>query len=252
MPERPNADAPEPSPAPKDTPLPPPFLPKTGLSGLDLPDPDDPEALERHFWETLRDLAREESLPLPKTRWYQRFLRPRRRRYPDGGGEDPFPMEEPCVRGRRHAFIERSFQEASCLPTAPKRIYLCRKCGKVYRGFYPTRYGDIVGEDPISDLDAEWEKRGKPPRRKRWPLVLPGLLVLLLLLSRLGTGRSPQQPSSSAPAPVIQTELDFSVEDGTEPIQVETYLESDWYLYLYLYDSAYLDLWLDTPSPTPS
>ena len=245
MPERPHPGAPEPSPAPKDTPIPPPSLPKAGLSGLDLPDPNAPETLERHFWESLRDLAREESLPLPKTRWYQRFLRPRRRRYPDGGGEDPFPMEGPCVKGRRHAFIERSFQEDSCQPTVPKRIYLCRKCGKVYRGFYPTRYGDIVGEDPISDLDAEWEKRGQPSRRKRWPLVLPGLLVLLLLLSHLGKGGAPQQPSSSAPAPVIQTELDFAVEDGTEPIEVETYLESDWYLYLY--DSAYLDLWLDTP-----
>ena len=195
--------------------------------------------------EVLGQHVREESLPLPKTRWHQRIFRPSPHWYPDNGGEDPFPMEEPCLKGRRHAFIERTIYQNSCQPTMPKRSFHCRRCGEVYRGSCPTRYGTVVGEGPISDLDAEWEKRGKPSRRKRWPLVLPGLLVLLLLLSRLGTGGAPQQPSSSAPAPAIQTELDFAVEDGAEPIAVETYLESDWYLYLY--DSAYLDLWLDTP-----
>lgn len=166
-------------------PRPVPPLPGTDLSGLDLPDLNDPEAMKRHFLEVLGQYVQEEYLPLPKTRWYQRFLRPRRRQYPDNGGEDPFPMEELCRKGRRHVFIERTIYQNSCQPTVPKRIYLCRRCGEVYRGLYPTRYGDVVGEDPIPDLAAEWKKRSKPSR-KRWPLLLLVLGLALIVLSRLG------------------------------------------------------------------
>lgn len=45
--------------------------------------------------------------------------------------------------------------------------------------------------------------------------------------------------------------LDFAVEDGAEPLEVDTYLDSEWLSYCYIYDMEYLDKVLDYDSVTP-
>lgn len=161
-------------------------------------------------------------------------------------GETPTPAEMNALLARREAVLReagyrppdgthQAWWKPDGPPESPSAGIPAGKPPKLGRG----------GRLPDRQRGQKRRTARPTPRRKRRLLLLliPAAILLLLFRPRGA------EPSVSKDPPAIRTELDFPVEDGAEPIEVETYLENDWYLYLY--DSEYLDMWLDYGSVTP-
>ena len=66
--------------------------------------------------------------------------------YQDTGGKDLFPMKEPCTTGQ-HEFVVHLTHKIACTGTPVNvEFSVCQKCGKMYFGSFPSRYGVVVAE----------------------------------------------------------------------------------------------------------
>ena len=66
--------------------------------------------------------------------------------YQDTGGEDLFPMKVPCTTGQ-HEFVVHLTHKIACTGTPVNvEFSVCQKCGKMYFGSFPSRYGVVVAE----------------------------------------------------------------------------------------------------------
>jgi len=88
-----------------------------------------------------------------------------------------------------------------------------------------------VWEDWLDDQDEKdwedaWEDKWEQDREDLYDKVRPS---------------EPSPAPSPTPTP-DPNELGFEVADGAEPLEIETYLGSDWLKYYYVYDSEYLHL----------
>ena len=68
--------------------------------------------------------------------------------YRTDSGEDIFEMKTPCIE-EDHKFVAYISHKAECVATRPTVTFKCRKCGKMYFGSYPYRYGNVVAEEEI-------------------------------------------------------------------------------------------------------